>query len=213
MYLTGSPFNRLLTQTTVGNKLKNHIGLIGFNVSSFFTCCSAAIQITFIAIFATEDVQLQQVATRVKDERQSSQFVFVLDPPTHQATNQATNGQSVFCIGLDVQHWLCQSLCHLCPTSRAFVRRWAASHQRNTWKTVGETKHSAALFFFVPFWHSGDDARLAGQRVSDGVYLQVGATPTTSLPTCQLFSSQSGRGSRNTPTGQWSLLWPSADLM
>lgn len=69
--------------------------------------------------------------------------------------------------------------------------------------------------FFVPFWHGGDDARLAGQRVS--VYLQVRATPTTSLPTCRpplpTCPPPSGRGSCNTPTGQWSLLWPSADLM
>lgn len=42
---------------------------------------------------------------------------------------------------------------------------------------------SCPFIFFVPFWHGGDDARLAGQRVS--VYLQVRATPTTSLPTCR----------------------------
>lgn len=226
MYLTGSPFNYLLTQTTLENKL-NTAFLFFFNCFFFFfRCCSVALwhcrngcsntnNLSWLLSLLfrqrkdfVEHVQLLLVTTSVKYKRQSSQLVFVLDPPT-----QPTNSQSESWTGLDVRI----SSCRLHPTNRAVVRRWAASHQRNTWKTVGETKHRAALlFFFVPFWHGGDDARLAGQRVS--VYLQVRATPTTSLPTCrppcQLAPRPpSGRGSCNTPTGQWSLLWPSADLM
>lgn len=75
---------------------------------------------------------------------------------------------------------------------------------------------SRSFIYVVPFWHGGDDARLVGQRVSDYICLQAGATPTTSLPTCSTpshFPVASGQRPQNKAAGQWSLLWRSADWM
>lgn len=233
MYLTGSPLNYLLTQTTLEKKLKNILHSFSFNCFSFFffRCCSVALwdcrngcsntnNLSWLLSLLfrqwkdfVEHVQLLLVTTSVKDKRQSSQFVFVVDPPTHQPTNQPTNSQSESWTGLDVRI----SSCHLRPTNRAVVRRWAASHQRNTWKPVGETKHRAALLFFFLFL-SGTAAMTHVWRANEfqSIYKSGPRPPLPCQlagPPCQLAPPPSGRGSCNTPTGQWSLLWPSADLM
>lgn len=126
--------------------------------------------------------------------------------------------------GPDVVHWLwCDRQAgsfHVISAQQ--TRQLCDDGQRPTSATHGKqsarqnTELFFYLFFFASFWHGGDDACLAGQRVSDYVCLQVGATPTTSLPTCPpppYLPLPSDWGSQNTAIGQWSLLWPSADWM
>lgn len=81
-------------------------------------------------------------------------------------------------------------------------------HMENSRKD--KTQSCSFLFFFffflVPFWQGGDDARLVGQRVSDDVCLQVGATPTSSLHTAVCLRSMLVELQwQNNTTHQWSV--------